>query len=158
MGRFDELDALVTAIGDAPRAEWEGLRKRLLAAAQTFDDPKVVMDHLESAKRSISGLEARWEVDEVIEAITPPPEPVEEEEEEAEPAADKPLTAADLTLVYDDPRGLRLHKSKVGERYILTQVNPQTGQPQSFELREEEVTQIKQQLLGSPYWLVGGGA
>ena len=158
MGRFDELDALVAAIGDAPRAEWEGLRQQLLAAAAAFDDPKVVMDHLESAKRSISGLEARWEVDEVIEAITPPPVPPEPEEEEPEADPNAPLTAADLTLVYDDPRGLRLHKSKVGERYILTQVNPQTGQPQSFELRADEVTQIKQQLLGSPYWLVGSGA
>lgn len=157
MGRFDELDALVTAIGDAPRTEWEGLRKQLLAAAQTFEDPKGVIDRLESAKRSIPGLEARWEVDEVIEEITPVVEP-EPEPEEPEAAPDGPLTAADLTLVYDDPRGLRLHKSKVGERYILTQVNPDTGQPQSFELRPEEVTQIRQQLLGSPYWLVGGGA
>lgn len=152
MGRFDALDELVDRIGSAAYAEREGLRDQLLEAARGFPDPKSVIDHLESAKKRIASLEARWEVDEVIEAITPPPEPAEPEEEEEE-APQGPLTAADLDLIYDDPRGLRVHKSKKGERYFLTQVDPRTYQPQTFELRPEELSQLKLQLQGSPYWV-----
>ncbi|MCB9674258.1 MAG: hypothetical protein H6737_04025 [Alphaproteobacteria bacterium] len=156
MGRFDALDELVAKIGAAKPSEWDALRSRLLEATKGFADVKDVIEHLESAKRSISSLEARWEVDEVIEAITPPPEPEPSKEEKPDP--NKPLTSADLVLVYDDPRGIRLHKSKVGERWFLTQVDPRTYQPQTFELRPEEVIQIKQQLDGSPYWILGAGA
>ena len=155
MGRFDGLDELVTAIGDADFARREVLRDELLALAKTFDDAKAVMEHLEHAKKSITSLEARWEVDEVIEAITPPPPapeaPEEEPAEEEDP--NRPLSAKDLDLLYDDPRGIQLHKTKKGSRYFLTQVDPQTYQPQTFELRPEEVSQLKIQLHGSPYWV-----
>ena len=151
MARFDVLDQLVDQIGSATAKEREALRDQLLAACRGFDDPKVVIDHLESAKKRIAKLEARWEVDEVIEAITPPPVVEPEEEPEAPPSG--PLTAADLVLLYDDPRGIRVHKSKVGERYFLTQIDPRTRQPQTFELRPEELSQLKLQLAGSPYWL-----
>jgi len=50
-----------------------------------------------------------------------------------------------------------LHKSKVGDRWFATQVDPQTGQPQTFELQPYEVKQLQTQLKGSPYWLVGAG-
>lgn len=155
MGRFDGLDELVTAIGNADFAEREALRDRLLELAKTFEDPTTVMEHLEHAKKGVASLEARWEVDEVIEAITPPPpkadEPEPEEEEEEDP--NRPLTARDLDLLYDDPRGIQLHKTKKGSRYFLTQVDPNTYQPQTFELRPEEVSQLKLQLHGSPYWV-----
>ncbi|MEZ4317833.1 MAG: hypothetical protein R3F61_10025 [Myxococcota bacterium] len=156
MGRFDALDELITRIGAAKASEWDGLRSELLTAARSFADPKDVIEHLEAAKKGIANLEARWEVDEVIEAITPPPEPAEEPEPAEDP--NKRLTSADLVLVYDDPRGIRLHKSKKGERWFLTQVDPQTYQPQTFELRPEELQQIKGQLDGSPYWVLGAGA
>lgn len=152
MGRFDAVDGLVDRIGQATFAEREGLRDQLLAAARAVGDDKAVMDHLESAKKRIGSLEARWEVDEVIEALTPPPAPPEPEEPEPE-EPQGPLTAADLDLVYDDPRGIRVHKTKVGERYFLTQVDPRTYQPQTFELRPEELSQLKMQLQGSPYWV-----
>lgn len=152
MARFDVLDQLVDQIGSATAKEREALRDQLLAASRGFDDVKAVIDHLESAKKRISKLEARWEVDEVIEAITPPPV-VEPEEEPAEEVPAGPLTAADLELLYDDPRGIRVHKSKVGSRYFLTQIDPRTRQPQTFELRPEELSQLKLQLAGSPYWL-----
>lgn len=155
MGRFDALDELVSKIGQASRSDWDGLRAQLLEVAQGFDDPNDVIEHLEASKRGISNLEARWEIDEVIEVITPPPEPAEVEEEEEAPDPNKPLSSADLDLVYDDPRGIRLHKSKVGDRWFLTQVDPRTYQPQTFELRGEEVTQLKMQLEGSPYWVIG---
>jgi hypothetical protein len=153
MGRFDALDELVTAIGEAKPSAWDALRDQLLAEAKTFPDPTTVMEHLENAKRSIPNLEARWEIDEVIEAITPPPVVEEKEEEPEEEDPNRPLSAKDLDLLYDDPRGIRLHKTKVGSRYFLTQVDPQTYQPQTFELRPEEVSQLKMQLHGSPYWV-----
>ena len=157
MGRFDGLDEILARLGKAEPSAWDGLRAELLAAAQTFDEPKDVIEHLEAGKKVIGSLEARWEVDEVIEAITPPPEAPDAPEEEV-PDPNKPLTSADLTLIYDDPRGIRVHKSKVGDRWFLTQVDPRTYQPQTFELRPEEVTQLKQQLDGSPYWILGAGA
>lgn len=153
MGRFDAVDELVDRIGQADFSEREALRDQLLAVAREVGDAKAAIDHLESAKRRIGSLEARWEVDEVIEALTPPPVPEEPEEEEEPEAPQGPLTAADLDLVYDDPRGIRLHKTKVGERYFLTQVDPRTYQPQTFELRPEELSQLKLQLQGSPYWV-----
>ena len=50
-----------------------------------------------------------------------------------------------------------LHKTKVGDRWFATQVNPQTRQPETFELHPSEVAEIKVQLASSPYWVVGGG-
>ncbi len=151
MARFDALDELVDAIGKASFQEREALRDRLLEVARTFEDPKRVIEHLESAKKGIPSLEARWEVDEVIEAITPPPAPREEPEQDDDP--NRPLTARDLDLLYDDPRGIQLHKTKKGSRYFLTQVDPHTYQPQTIELQPQEVVQIKAQLQGSPYWV-----
>ncbi|HHO54592.1 MAG TPA: hypothetical protein ENK18_27885 [Deltaproteobacteria bacterium] len=60
-------------------------------------------------------------------------------------------------MVYNDPRGLVLHKTKTGDRWIATQRDPRTGQPQSFELHPTEVDQLKAQLQGSPYWVIGAG-
>ena len=34
----------------------------------------------------------------------------------------------------------------------------ESGQPQTFELMPQEITQLKTQLAGSPYWLLGGKA
>ena len=107
-------------------------------------------------------LETRWEIEDVLEATTPKkPEPVKKAAEPEVPKKEdpnRPLTAADLDLVYDDPRGLMLHKSKVGDRWFATQVDPRSGTPQTFELHAAEVKQLKTQLQGSPYWLVGSGA
>jgi hypothetical protein len=110
-------------------------------------------EHLENAKKEMT-LEVRWEVDEVIEAITPPPAPKKEEPKPEK----KGLSQSDLNLVYDDPRGLMLYKTKKPpERWFATQVDPRTGQPQMFELQPAEITQLKTQLHGSPYWLLGSG-
>ncbi|MCA9492725.1 MAG: hypothetical protein KC621_22480 [Myxococcales bacterium] len=154
---YEAIDALVARLGKASWKERDPIKAELEALAATFPDRKAVLDHLEQAKRTIGDLEARWEVDEVIEKLTPPPVAAEPEEEQVEDP-NRPLTAADLNVVYDDPRGFMLHKTKVGERWFATQVDPRSGQPQTFELRPEEVTQLKQQLQGSPYWLLGAGA
>lgn len=121
-----------------------------------------------SAREAIEGamkgelLEVQWELEEVLEATAPkkaappPPPPAPEPEKPAEkPGKDKQLTAADLTLMYDDPRGLMLYKTKVGERWFATQVDPRTGQPQTFELHPQEIVQVKAQLANSPYWVLG---
>ena len=71
---------------------------------------------------------------------------------------DRPLTAADLVLVYDDPRGLALHRTKTGDRWFATQVDPATGRPATFPISAQQVAQLKMQLTGSPYWVLGAGA
>lgn len=153
---YAAVDELVARLGRASWKERDPIKAELMKVAAAYPDRKAVLDHLDQAKKTVSDLEARWEVDEVIEKLTPPPKKKEEEEKPEDP--DRPLTAADLVVVYDDPRGLILHKTKVGERWFLTQRDPRTGQPQTFELRPEELQQIKQQLKGSPYWLLGAGA
>jgi hypothetical protein len=155
---YGALDELIARLASASWKERDPIKEQLCELAATFADRKSVLEHLESAKREIEDLEARWEVDEVIERLTPPPEPPPEEEEEVPPDPNRALTAADLNVVYDDPRGLVIHKTKVGERWFATQRDPRTGQPQTFELRNEEVQQLKTQLAGSPYWVLGAGA
>ncbi len=106
-------------------------------------------------------LETRWELEDILDETrprkaTPAAPPAEPAPPPPEPKSGR-LTAADLDLVYDDPRGLMLHKSKVGDRWFATQIDPRTQQPQTFELHPSEISQIKMQLQGSPYWLIGGG-
>jgi hypothetical protein len=121
-----------------------------------------VRSYLDNAKRG-ELLEVQWEIEEVVDATTPkkldPPKKAPEPapEPEAPPDPSKPITQKDLTVVYDDPRGLVLHKTKVGDRWFATQVDPRTGQPQTFELHAQEVAQLKTQLAGSPYWVLGSG-
>lgn len=156
MESYAALDALVARIATATWRERDPIKAEIEAEAVKFSDRKAVLEHLGQAKRGIEDLEARWEIDEVIEKLTPPPEPEPEKPKPEDP--NRPLTAADLNVVYDDPRGLMLHRTKVGERWFATQRDPRTGQPQTFELRAEEVQQLKTQLAGSPYWLIGAGA
>ncbi|MEQ1572094.1 MAG: hypothetical protein ABMA64_41080 [Myxococcota bacterium] len=154
---YEVLDGLVARLASASWKERDPIKAELEEAAAAFPDRKGVLDHLDALKRGLQELEVRWEVDEVIEKLTPPPAPAAEEPKPPEDK-NKPLSAADLSLMYDDPRGLLLHKTKVGDRWFATQRDPRSGQPQTFELRAEEVQQLKTQLAGSPYWLIGGGA
>ena len=166
---MDAIDQLIAKLRTANFADRSGIKSQLLALA-TSDDASVVREHLESIKRG-ELLEIQWEIDDILEESAPAPiEPIEEPEvestaeevdttTESEAEAADPnaaLTAADLDMVYDDPRRFMLHKSKVGERWFATQVDPQTGQPQTFELHAHEIEQIKGQLQGSPYWRIGG--
>jgi hypothetical protein len=160
MAGLDALTELVERLGNASDDAIDDIKAELKAVAEGFDDRTRVIDHLEHVKKGLKKLELRWEVDEVIEAITPPPVAAEPEEEEAAPEADdpnRPLSMADLDLVYDDPRGLLLYKHKRADRWFLTQVNPYTGQPQTAELHPSEVAQLKTKLQGSPYWVLGSG-
>lgn len=160
---MEHIDALIKELKDADDERQEAIKAELIAACQA-EGGRAVRDHIESSSRS-QVLLVQWELDEVLEAtapapVAPPepePEPTPEEPEPASEDTEKPLTAADLDMVYDDPRGLVLHRTKDGKRWFATQVNPQTGQPQTFELHPQEIDQIKAQLAGSPYWSLGSG-
>jgi hypothetical protein len=159
MAAYEALDALVDRLATATWKDRDPIRKEILEAASAFQDRKAVLEHLASRKKDIADLEARWEIDEVIEVLTPPPPKPEPAKEEKKPGADKQLSQADLVLVYDDPRGLLLHRTKAPpDRWFATQRHPQSGQPQTFELRAEEVQHLKTQLTGSPYWVLGATA
>ncbi len=158
---MEDVDSLIGALRKAGINDREPIKAALLALAS---GPKgvAVRDYLEMVKRG-ELLEVQWEIEEVVETAAPPkplppaPAPEAVAPEPPPPDANRALTSKDLTLVYDDPRGLLLHKAKVGERWFATQFDPRTGQPQTFELQAAEVTQLKTQLAGSPYWVVGAG-
>ena len=162
------VDTLIDELRKAAFDAREPIKSKLVALA-TGADGSLIREHLESVKRG-ELLELQWEIDDVLSESAPPPlEPKSDDSNEAaeeaapadpdppedEPDPNAPLTAADLDMVYDDPRGLMLHKSKVGERWFATQVDPRTGQPQTFELHAHELDQLKAQLQGSPFWRLG---
>jgi hypothetical protein len=161
---METVDTLISTLRQTPYNSRDTIKKDLVALA-LGDNGSAVREHLHSVKKG-ELLELQWEIDDVLEESAPPPvvPPPSEDPPEAplEPAAEAEaadpnasLTAADLNLVYDDPRGLMLHKSKVGDRWFATQTDPQTGQPQTFELHAHELEQLKAQLQGSPYWRLG---
>lgn len=157
---FDQQEALDAILARLKQVGWkerEAVKEELLAAASAASDRTLVREHLEAQLKGLS-LELRWEVEEVIEAIKPPPTPIEEPEPEPEPAEAGQLKMSDLQVVYDDPRGLMVYKHKTHDRWFAVQPDPRTGQPQMFELHATEVTQLKAQLKGSPYWVLGAGA
>jgi len=156
---MDAVDTLIENLRQAEPAGRDAIKAQLIEMAQGADGI-AVQEYLDNIKRG-ELLEIQWEIEEVLEATAPPPpvaeEPPEDAPEAEEPAEEDPnrqLTAADLQMVYDDPRGVMLHKSKVGDRWFLTQVDPRTGQPQTFELQQQEIEQLKAQLQGSPYWVI----
>jgi hypothetical protein len=156
---MEAVDNLINALRAAQYDARADIKKQLLALA-VGEKGSHVREYLDDLKRG-ELLEIQWEIEDVLEESAPapinPPTPEPEPEPEpdvAEPDPNAQLTAADLEMVYDDPRGFMLHKSKVGNRWFATQVDPQTG-PQTFELQAQEIDQIKSQLQGSPYWLIG---
>jgi len=161
MSSFDHqetLDALLARLQQVGWKEREQVKDELLDAARAAPDRTVVIEHLTAALKGLS-LELRWEVEEVLEALAPEPEPEPEPEvDEPEPPADDgQLRMSDLQVVYDDPRGLMVYKHKTQDRWFAVQPDPRTGQPQMFELHATEVQQLKTQLKGSPYWVLGAG-
>lgn len=156
---MEAVEKLIAAMRQASPDDREELKAELAALA-SGPDGAVVRDAIEVAKRG-ELLELQWDLEEVLEATAPkkPEKKVEPKKEEPKPEdPNRPLTAKDLVLAYDDPRGIMLHKSKVGNRWFLTQVDPRSGQPQTMELMPQEIAQIQQQLAGSPYWVIGSGA
>ncbi len=161
---MEAVDKLMDALRTTDFEARSTIKEKLIALA-TSAEGTAVREYLDNLKRG-ELLEIQWEIDDVLDASAPPkPAPTEPEAaDDNEDAPDQqndpddpntPLTAADLNLVYDDPRGFMLHKSKVGERWFATQVDPATGLPQTFELHSNEIDQLKGQLQGSPYWRLG---
>ena len=162
---MEHIDALISEIKTADDDRIEAI-KALLITACSGEEGKRVREHIENDMKSLV-LVIQWELEEVLEATapTPPnapePEPQPEPDSEAAPevadgpAEGAPLTAADLNMVYDDPRGLVLHRTKDGKRWFATQVNPNTKAPQTFELHPQEIKQLQTDLAGSPYWQPG---
>jgi hypothetical protein len=152
--RIDDLLERLRSVGWKER---EAVKEELQQVALQAADRDPVQRQLEGALKGLP-LEIRWEVEEVLEALAPEPEPEPEDAGPDEPEAPEDpgqLRMSDLDLVYDDPRGLMLYKHKTSERWFAVQPDPATGQPRMFELHPSEVTQLKSQLQGSPYWMLG---
>jgi hypothetical protein len=154
------LSPMIDALIAASWREREDIKQQIIAWVQAQPELSRALDGLVEAKRGIDDLEVRWEVDEVLEHFAPPPEaPPEEPEAPPEtPPPGAPPGAGDLEVVYDDPRGLALHRSKTDARWFATQRDPNTGVPQTFEVPAAQIDQLKTQLAGSPYWVIGAGA
>lgn len=157
---MESVDSLIAELRSAKVTDRPPIKQQLVSLA-SGPEGTLVREHLDTIKRG-ELLETQWEIEDVLDETAPaPPTPIEPEAEETPPEApaeddpNRQLTAADLELVYDDPRGFMLHKSKVGNRWFATQVDPRTAQPQTFELQTQEIEQIRAQLKGSPYWLIG---
>jgi hypothetical protein len=160
------IEALVERLRRADWKERDAVKTELTSVVRA-DPSGHAREALETLRRG-ELLEIQWEIEEVLDATAPPkpvaaptpaspPPPAPEPPPAAEPDPNRALTMKDLVTVYDDPRGLVLHRSKVGNRWFATQVDPYTGQPQTFELRPAEISQLKAQLAGSPYWVLGAG-
>ncbi len=157
MQAVEELISVVRECAvDATREdELERAKAALVELARGPDGGKV-RDLVEGAMKG-ELLEARWELEEIIEEAEPepatPPEPDATHEPEPEPEQED-----ELVMVYDDPRGLVLHRTRDGSRWFATQLDPNTGQPQTFELPPHQIQAVQQQLAGSPYWVLGSGS
>ncbi len=133
--------------------------------------------HLLEAAAKRERLEFQWKLEELLDATAAPSalaakeaaakkaeaaeqKALEDAEAELQKAkevreqqAATPLRPEDLVPIYEDPRGIVIHKHSVDGRWVLTQINPMTGQPQSVELSDAQKTQVRAELAGSPYWL-----
>ena len=143
------------------RSEWDGGMAELKVFL-TGPHKGPARDIIEQAARR-ERLEFQWKLEELLDETAPPgtakksdeankdPEP--EPELLGAPAPVGPIRPDELVPIYDDPRGIMIHRHKPDGRWILTQINPMNGQPQSMELAEDQKAQVKQELQGSPYWV-----
>ena len=159
---MDEIETLIGELQGASTDRKAAIYGELENLCRSSDAQEARSAIEKSARAQI--LTIQWELEEILERTAPepikPPEPPEEPEEAAadevpEPAPGDGLSAADVEMVYEDPRGLVLHRTKTGDRWLATQVDPRTGQPQTFELHPQEIDQLKTQLAHSPYWVLG---
>lgn len=152
---MEAVDALISRLrGTDDDDEREEIKSSIVALSDGIGR-SLLREHIENALKN-ELLEVQWELEDVIEALSPPKQDAPEAETEPEPEDDptqRPLRPSELDLVYNDPRGLRLFKSTVDTRWVVSQIDPRVGQPVSYEIPDEDVARIKQQLAGSPYWL-----
>ena len=148
---LEQADAIMKRLAAAGWRERDGVKEELLSFARENKESRDLEPHLEQAMKGFP-LEVRWEIEEVLEALRPAPEPQEEVVEEEEQVAPDAMS-----IIYDDPRGLVIQRSGDKSRYLVTQRDPYTGQPQTVEVPAAQFEQIKTQLRGSPYWVLGSG-
>lgn len=159
------IDDAIKRLKSAHWKEREAIKEELLAIVRGAAEPGEVREQLDNLRKGLA-LELRWEVEEVLELTAPKPVAAPEAEAAAAPEPEpepedpnRPLSMSDVDVVFDDPRGLQLLKTKRGpERWFAVQADPRTGRPQTFELRPEEVAQLRTQLASSPFWMLGAGA
>lgn len=149
---MEAIDTLIARLRKARKeAERDEIKDALLALAAERSKNEV-KEYLESAMKE-ELLEVQWELEEVIEKLTPPKKAEPEPEPEVDDPRSRALRPSEIELVYNDPRGIRLYKSTVDDRWVVSQIDPRIGQPVTYEVPGSEVHQIKAQLAGSPYWL-----
>ena len=141
------ISDLRKAVGDDNACE--RLKEELISLSEAHGRNNVVQ-FLESAKRT-ERLPVQWELEEVIEMLIPPKKVVAQEDEDD--PSQRRLRASELLLVYSDPRGIRLLKSKVDDRWVLMQMDPRTGGMMQQELTGQQGDELKLQLADSPYWV-----
>ena len=146
----EQIQAIVESFRSADDSQYESLRNQLVEIAQAYGVSNMVT-FLESAKRA-ERLEVQWELEDVIDILEPPKQDKKPDDDEDDPAG-RHLRMSELELVYNDPRGIRLFKSKVDDRWMLMQLDPRSGQMMQQELNAEQGAHITSQLGGSPYWL-----
>lgn len=150
---MEVVDALIARLRSTDDDdERDEIKAEMIALSDTAGRSQL-RDYVETALKQ-ELLEVQWELEEVVEALTPqkqqaappPPEPEDDPTQRA-------LRPSEIELVYNDPRGLRIFKSKVDERWVVSQIDPRVGQPVTYEIPGAEADRIKIQLAGSPYWL-----
>ncbi len=156
---MESVDRLIERLRGLDPTDEDGRRAVRAALLELGRGPQgsEVRGYLEGALKA-ELLEVRWELEEILEILTPKPAP-------APPAEPRPVPEPprrpdeigpdDLVTVYDDPRGLVLHRTHDGERWFATQPDPRTGRSVTFEIPPEQVQAIQDQLARSPYWVIG---
>ncbi len=152
---MDRIEQLVVSLRGASPSERSAILEELRQLC-TGPQGAEARSRLERLARG-EVLEIQWELEELLEEVTPKPaKPAEPPPPKEEPPPES-KGSDQLELVYDDPRGLMLHRTRDGSRWFATQVDPRTGQPQTFEIPPSQVAQVQAQLAGSPYWVLGKG-
>ena len=127
----DSLDAIEQLIAEIQGAD-PSRQEEIYAALEELclsDDSQTAIDLVEKLARS-QVLTIQWALEELIERCTPEPEPVAPVESEKDEATqdekvpeqedpNAPLTAADVDVVYQDPRGLVLYRTKDGKLSLI---------------------------------------
>ena len=144
----EAIQDIIKKLYSASEEETENLKQQLISLVDTHGKANVV-SFLETAKRS-ELLAVQWEIDEVLDVLNPPKE---ESEEEIDDPSTRKLRMSELTLRYNDPRGVRLFESKVDTRWVIMQIDPRTGGLMQQELDEAQAKGICQQLAREPYWV-----
>ena len=149
---MEPIDALIARLR---QTDDDDVRDEIKSEMISFAEQRSkseVREYLESAMKE-ELLEVQWELEEVIEALMPPKKQEAPEPEPVDDPTTRALRPSEIELVYNDPRGIRLYKSKVDDRWVVSQIDPRIGQPVTYELPGTEAANIKAQLAGSPYWL-----